>query len=147
MNRREFIHTTCLTCAAGIGISAFLNSCTSHKYVTSFNEEPGFITVDLNEFNSVKNGKNTKQKFIVLKPKQLQFPLVVYQASASEFRSILMECTHQGCELNAFETALVCPCHGAEYNTKGEVTQGPAEKNLKSFDTSWNEAKILIHLK
>jgi Rieske Fe-S protein len=147
MDRREFIHTTCLTCAAGIGITAFLNACTTHKYVTNFSEDTGSITVDRSEFNSISKGKNKNQKFIILKPKQLQFPVVVYQVSETEFRSVLMQCTHQGCEVNAFETALVCPCHGAEFNTKGEVTQGPAEKNLRSFETSRNGDKLLIQLK
>ena len=42
------------------------------------------------------------------------------------------QCTHLGCKINKLENGrLICPCHGSEYNTNGEVLKGPAYKKLK----------------
>jgi len=94
----------------------------------------------------VKKGENIQQKFILLKPDNFQFPLVVYKLQENEYRALLLQCTHQGCELTPYETTMVCPCHGAEFNRKGEVTQGPADTNLKFFVTTQDDENIYIQL-
>ncbi len=41
-------------------------------------------------------------------------------------------CTHLGCAVNwdQSEQAFVCPCHGSRYDALGQVTGGPASRNL-----------------
>ncbi len=41
-------------------------------------------------------------------------------------------CTHAGCmvEFNHHERTWGCPCHGSHFNTKGDVTSGPAKRPL-----------------
>lgn len=146
MNRRDFISTTCLTCAAGIGLSALLQSCTSNKYVVSSIGEKNVITLKKTEFTTVKKGKTKELRFILLKPENWAFPIAVYKMQNDQYGSLLLKCTHQGCELNAYETTLVCPCHGAEFNTKGDVTTGPAEKSLTTFVTTSDNDNIYIQL-
>ena len=58
-----------------------------------------------------------------------------------------MLCTHVNCELSATSKSLICPCHGSEFSVKGEVTQGPAQRNLKEFTTRETENEIIIELK
>ncbi len=44
-------------------------------------------------------------------------------------------CTHESCALivaDAFGRAS-CPCHGAEFDGNGQVTKGPATKNLPHY--------------
>jgi Rieske Fe-S protein len=46
-------------------------------------------------------------------------------------------CTHMGCEVPAFKPAqkmFMCPCHGSEYTSTGEVISGPAKLRLPLFD-------------
>lgn len=48
-------------------------------------------------------------------------------------------CTHQSCNLNTKGVALPngglhCNCHGAEYDSTGTPTKGPASNPLKAFD-------------
>jgi len=41
-------------------------------------------------------------------------------------------CTHLGCKISGTSSGkLVCPCHGSEYDTNGNVVRGPAFKSLK----------------
>lgn len=41
-------------------------------------------------------------------------------------------CTHLGCAVNwdQAEQAFVCPCHGSRYDPLGQVTRGPAPRDL-----------------
>jgi len=146
VNRRDFIHTSCITCAAGIGILTLLQSCTTHKYVSAFKIELNKISVKRSEFTVVKKGKAIQQKFILIKPENSLFPIALYKLPNDQFKALYLECSHQGCELNAYETTMVCPCHGAEFNTKGEVTQGPAEVPLKTFITSTDAENVYIQI-
>ncbi|HET6227776.1 MAG TPA: Rieske (2Fe-2S) protein [Bacteroidia bacterium] len=140
MERRTFIKNTCILA----GMSWFLQACSTHKYITDFTLASNRITVHKSSFTVIKKEKEIQQKFILLKPDNFQFPIVLYKLSENEYKALLLQCTHQGCELNAYETTLVCPCHGAEFNKKGEVTQGPADTNLKSFTTTQDNENIYI---
>jgi len=49
-------------------------------------------------------------------------------------------CTHLGCKIDKIEgDYFICPCHGSEYNMKGEVTKGPAYKNLTELKAQLSE--------
>jgi hypothetical protein len=124
MERRTFIKNACAV--AGMGL--LLQACNAHKYITDFSVSTDKIIIKKTAFTIVKKGATVQQKFILLKPEQFQFPIVVYK----------------GCELTPYETTLVCPCHGAEFNRKGEVTQGPADTNLKFFTTTQDDEHLYI---
>jgi len=50
-----------------------------------------------------------------------------------EIRAVSRICTHMGCTLNfsTQEQALVCPCHGAEFDLRGRLRYGPGDKRYK----------------
>ncbi len=51
-----------------------------------------------------------------------------------KIRVLSSHCTHLGCIINKAENGkLVCPCHGSEFDLKGDAVKGPAYKPLKSF--------------
>lgn len=146
MDRRNFITSTCKTCVGSIGLLVFLEACSSQKYISNYVFEENKITVRKSEFTQIKKQKLVKLQFILIKPEQLPFPIALYKDGDNEYKALFLQCTHQGCELNPYGSMIVCPCHGAEFNTKGEVTQGPAEINLKSFITSHDQENIYIQL-
>jgi cytochrome b6-f complex iron-sulfur subunit len=143
MNRRNFIGTACLVCT-GAGISWLLQACTSHRYISDFTIAENKLTVKKTSFTLLKKEKAIQQKYVLLKPEQFQFPIALYKLNENEYQAVLLQCTHQGCELTAYENMMVCPCHGAEFNTKGKVTQGPADIDLKIFKTSHDQENIYI---
>lgn len=146
MDRRHFIKSSCLACAGSIGMITFLDACTSQKYVSNYTLKENKLVVKKTEFTSFKKEKSIQLKFILIKPENLPFPIALYKDGETNYKALLLQCTHQGCELNPHETMMVCPCHGAEFNPKGQVTQGPAEIDLKSFITSHDNEYIYIQL-
>ncbi|MDX2172799.1 MAG: Rieske (2Fe-2S) protein [Bacteroidota bacterium] len=146
MERRDFIKSTCLTCAGSIGAAWLLQACTTQKYITNVTTKENKLVIKKSEFTVIKKEKTIQQKFILIKPETMQFPIALYKLNDNEYKALYLQCTHQGCELSPHETMMVCPCHGAEFNSKGEVTTGPAETNLKSFFTSTDNENIYIQL-
>ncbi len=146
MDRRSFIKSSCISCASGIGAMWLLQACTTQKYVTNFEIKDKKLTIKKSEFTVVKKDKTIEQKFLLIKPDNVSFPIALYKLNENNYKALYLECTHQGCELTPHETVLVCPCHGAEFNSKGEVTQGPAENNLKTFEISYDKENIYIQI-
>lgn len=146
MERRDFIKSACLTCAESIGAAWLLQACTPQKYITNVTVKESKLVIKKSEFAVIKKDKTIQQKFILVKPENIQFPIAIYKLNDNEYKALYLQCTHQGCELSPHETMMVCPCHGAEFNPKGEVTTGPAETNLKSFLTTTDNENIYIQL-
>lgn len=146
MERRDFIKSACLTCAGSIGAAWLLQACTPQKYITNVTVKENKLAIKKSEFTVVKKDKTIQQKFILVKPENAQFPIAIYKLNDNEYKALYLQCTHQGCELSPHETMMVCPCHGAEFNPKGEVTNGPAETNLKSFPTTTDNENIYIQI-
>ncbi len=146
MERRDFIKFVCLTCTGSIGTAGFLSSCTPQKLITNVTITDNKYVVKKSEFTVTKKDKITQRKFIVISPESSQFPIAIYKLNENEYQALYLQCTHQGCELSPHETVLVCPCHGAEFNPKGEVITGPAETNLKSLSIALDNENIYIQL-
>ena len=87
------------------------------------------------------------REYIIVRNDKLEFPIYLYRFSETEYSALLMKCTHQGNELNASGDHLHCSAHGSEFNNKGIVAQGPAEKNLRAFKVTVDNQKIFIDLR
>lgn len=62
--------------------------------------------------------------------------LAIYKDKSSKLHLLNASCTHAGCIVswNPIEKSWDCPCHGARYNTKGEVITGPSQKGLQQLN-------------
>ncbi|HEU5292905.1 MAG TPA: Rieske 2Fe-2S domain-containing protein [Cyclobacteriaceae bacterium] len=145
MNRREFVTQTCTACLGGGLLSTVLTACSSAHYATAFIESKG-VSVRLSEFSETRKGQFSMRQFIIVHHDTLEFPIYLYRQSETEYSALWMKCTHQGSELHAAGDHLYCSSHGSEFDMKGSVTQGPAEKNLRSFPVSIVDDKIFIEL-
>jgi Rieske Fe-S protein len=56
-------------------------------------------------------------------------------------------CTHLSCRVNWVEDEqeYACPCHDAQFNVDGEVTNGPPPRPLDRYETKVEEGNLLIH--
>jgi Rieske Fe-S protein len=85
---------------------------------------------------------------------QLQFssiydPLTINRVSNTEFATLDSICTHDGCTVNKFIAAdgyMLCPCHGSQFNARGQVVGGPADENMKAFPTTYDAAAGTIEV-
>ena len=140
-NRRDFIKKTVGASASlccGVSALSFLQSCTGSKYISS-KVVNGEVRILKSEF--------VENVYLVVETDKLPYPLYLYKNEMGEYSSFLMLCTHSNCELSATSKSLICPCHGSEFSVKGEVTQGPAQRDLKSFVCKQTETEIIIELK
>jgi Rieske Fe-S protein len=145
MNRKDFLKTCSFCCLSVIGLSGLVSSCAGTKYVQS-NVENKRLRVMKSDF-TVENKKGNKmRRYVVVRSSNLSYPIVLYRMSDNEYRAILLQCSHQGTELNVNGDLLTCSAHGSEFSNTGEVIQGPAEQNLKQYETSQDPETIFIHL-
>lgn len=64
----------------------------------------------------------------------------VKRTGATAFAAYSMVCTHQGCLTQLSSNIFFCPCHGAEFNSSGQVIRGPASRALGQYATSYDAA-------
>jgi len=144
MKRNEFIKTCGSICLSTGALSLLLQSCGSVHYATH-TLEGNIIKLLKSEFVEVKDQKANQRSFVIVKEDSLPFPIVVYK-NGEQTTALLMQCTHQGCEVNPNPYSLVCPCHGSEFDTTGKVINPPAEEPLKRYKTTMNGNHYYIHL-
>lgn len=127
-------------------VSPVLPGCQSTHYATGTIEANG-LSIPKSEFSYLKQDQPVFRQYIIVSNDKLEFPIYVYRFADDTYSALLMKCSHQGNELQASGDHLNCPAHGSEFNNKGDVTQGPAENNLRSFKVSSNTDKIFIDLR
>jgi Rieske Fe-S protein len=109
--------------------------------------EPNGISVLKDDFTYLKKDQPVQRDYIIVRNDSMEFPIYLYRFSDEEYSAMLMKCTHQGNELQASGDHLHCSAHGSEFNNRGQVAQGPAEKNLRTFKVTPQGDKIFIDLR
>ena len=73
--------------------------------------------------------------------------VLVARRDNGDFFALSAICTHKGClvEWNRGEERLICPCHGAYFDLKGNVLGGPPQRGLLSYTV--NRIGSTIYLK
>ena len=70
---------------------------------------------------------------------------LVARIAENSFNAMTAVCTHEQCSVNGFSSGrFVCPCHGSQYSTSGQVQQGPATRNLRTFPTQFTNSVLTI---
>lgn len=108
--------------------------------------ESNGLSVMRSEFTYMKKDQPLTRSYVIIRNDALEFPIYLYRFSDTQYSAVLMKCTHQGNELSASGDHLTCSAHGSEFTNRGAVAQGPAEKNLRTFDVRVAGEKILINL-
>lgn len=145
MDRKTFIKQCVFACLSTSTAMVLLNSCATQKSITGEIDGSDLI-VPLSSFISEKSNE-LYQKYVIVEHNLLKYPIYVFRFSENEYKAILMQCTHQGAELQAFGDVLQCPAHGSEFDNQGNVQNGPADENLRSFPVQIvnNQLKISLN--
>jgi Rieske Fe-S protein len=138
MQRRNFIKTGCALClATGAGIVSFLESCSPLPLfkTTSSGKK---IFIPLTEFS--------KNNYLIVRPSDLRYDLAVIKVSETEFKSMVMICTHAENALQFNGNEFRCSLHGSMFTRLGNVKKGPAEKSLPSLHTKIENNQLVVSL-
>lgn len=62
--------------------------------------------------------------------------MAAFKDEKGEVIALSHRCTHMGrtVDWNEVEKTWDCPCHGSRYGYKGEVIDGPAQKDLSKIE-------------
>jgi cytochrome b6-f complex iron-sulfur subunit len=72
---------------------------------------------------------------------------LVARTGESTFTAVTAECTHVACQVTTFDSGsgtYECPCHGSQFSTAGTVRRGPASRDLRRFDTRFDNGALTI---
>jgi cytochrome b6-f complex iron-sulfur subunit len=70
---------------------------------------------------------------------------LVVRTAQDSFNAMTGVCTHEACEVSGFQNStFVCPCHGSQYTTSGNVQAGPATQALRRFQTQFTNSVLTI---
>ena len=148
MQRRNFIRTSCLACLGGTAVTTLLQGCSSTYYAQQVQLQQNSLVVKKSEFIEMKKGQATSnmRNVVVAKYEKLAFPVAIFRLAEDQYSAVYLECTHQGNEVQPQGNYLVCEGHGSEFDSKGNVTQGPAEDPLRTFSVKSDKDNIYILL-
>ena len=145
MDRRDFIKSSCASCIGATLLSSMLiNACTPTRYINGKLEKDGLL-VEKDQFRV--GSKGSFSSFIVVRNESLLFPICIYRFSDEDYSAIWLKCAHMGAEVNVVGDMLQCPAHGSEYNNRGQVTNGPATTNLRTFPVIVRTNDLFIDLR
>lgn len=141
MLRRDFIKSTCVTCAGVLGGSALLsmlNSCAPLPVIKTSSKDKNLL---IPESSFVDN-----QNLLIIKNSNFDFDILLVKKKDNTYNALYMQCSHENQPLSATKSGLFCSSHGSAFNLEGEVTVQPATKPLKKFKTHIENKNILIDL-
>jgi cytochrome b6-f complex iron-sulfur subunit len=73
--------------------------------------------------------------------------LLVARTAQDIFSALTATCTHEACTINGFRSPnFVCPCHGSQFSTSGQVINGPATRGLRTYPTQFSGNTLTITL-
>ena len=128
-----------------LGTSLFLQGCSGTRYLNAEIKDD-FLIVPKNAFQIPEPIPPAYRDYVVAENTLLSYPICIYRHSEDSYTALLMRCTHQGTELRVFGDRLECPAHGSEFSKSGDVKNGPADEDLRTFPVEIDSNFLKIDL-
>lgn len=142
ISRREFIKRSAIGIAVGGTVlsSLDLTKLAANTKRGKFRRTADDIVVNL------KDAKNTDLSkvggAIFLDDEDM-----LVRTSQTQFVALSLICKHKGCTVELTGNKFVCPCHGSEYDINGKVIEGPAKKNLDTYEVVYDPTAETVTVK
>ncbi len=148
-SRREFVERAGMTAVMSAFGLAFFTSCSdSEDQAPQQNTPPPTNTTGITVSGSTIRIDLTAQTglaaaggwLLIIDAKTL-----VVNVGGS-YRAMTSVCTHSACDRNwtFANSKFTCTCHGSEFDTSGNVLQGPATQPLRSYATALNGTALTV---
>jgi Rieske Fe-S protein len=132
--RRQFVSAACALCASAVLAPAALAAEDDKKKKLKLVLKDGKVFIPAHVLN---------ERLQSFKVKKMPKPLLLVKNS-DHFEAYSMSCTHMGVKLKVDGDELVCPAHGSIFDLEGNVTKGPAKRNLDKFEIEPAEDGIWV---
>jgi nitrite reductase/ring-hydroxylating ferredoxin subunit len=139
MDRRNFVKQSCTVClavGAGMVIGSLSSCATLPVYKTAANNNKVSVPVSL----------FAQSDFQIIQPKDFYYNIGLRKEKDGTYTALLLRCTHADNQLVSTGNGFKCNLHGSAFDQEGQVTQGPAERSLKKYQTELISEQIIIHL-
>lgn len=143
MERKTFITHCGKLCMAAVLPSIILSGCAAPDLVKGEIKDNSLV-IPKSAFIQNKKGKTSQRSHVIAYHDELNFPIIVF--SQPTYNAFLMQCSHQGAELQVHGDTLVCPAHGSEFDAKGNAIEGPATLPLRPFEIKEEKEYLKIIL-
>ena len=84
--------------------------------------------------------------FQLIQPKGMYFNIGLKKEKDGTYTALLLRCTHADNQLIPAGNGFKCTLHGSAFDKEGHVTNGPAERPLKKYQTQIQSDQIIIHI-
>ena len=105
----------------------------------------GIFKMDLNSFPVLRNTFGSVRLRVTGMPASFA-QIVVTRVANNQFFAVTSRCTHQGCTVGTYSTAISaieCPCHGSRFGADGSLVRGPAGRPLTQYPTQYDGQDLL----
>lgn len=143
MQRKEFLRTCSMACISFGALGIFLPGCSGSRMINATIEGDG-LKIPVSAF--LKSDGVKSYKFLILQNEMLEYPICVFKIEPNNYNALLMKCSHQGAELQAFGDRLQCPAHGSEFDKMGKPLGPPADTALRNFQVTQQSNNLFILL-
>ena len=126
----------CLAMGAGLVVGSLSSCATLPVYKTTMANNKVVVPVSL----------FAQSDFQIIQPKDLYYNIGLRKEPNGSYTALLLRCTHADNQLIAAGNGFKCSLHGSTFDKEGQVTQGPAERSLKKYQTEILSDQIIIHL-
>lgn len=150
MDRRKFLENTCKSgLGLLLGVSALdlakipTAKATSRQSGNTEIREIPILLIDTPELEKVGSTYHFEIE-------DLEKDLLVVRQKMGTFLAIDIKCTHKGCDVgyDPENSCYLCPCHESRYEFDGTIRNGPAERPLQSYKTTYNDeiGEVIIYV-
>lgn len=132
MSRQEFLSRLGLSSRALLAVYCIGNLAGCSREADPSPDNSGDFTLDLDSPANV--ALRTNGGFLV------QGDVIVARTNTGNFVALSRACTHEGTEV-VFEpvsNSFICPLHYSVYRVDGTVTEGPAPRPLRRYNTQFD---------
>ncbi len=138
MDRKEFLKSGCTAClcAAAAMLLPATQGCSPAYSV--------FNTVPVSNKIEVPLSLFEKGSLQLVRPKGWLYDIAVQKKTDGTFDALLMQCTHMENQLTPAQNGFSCSLHGSRFAADGKVLKGPAEINLRKYNTVINNSSVII---
>jgi len=151
--RREFCVNACQAAsllAFGGALSAMLQGCSSDDPLSSGGQNlPRIQATAVNSVITLAIEASSPLA-TVGNAAQVQYgsgTLLVARTAQDTFAAVTAICTHQSCAITGYSNQIyICPCHGSQFDTNGQVKKGPANSALRKYQTQFANNQLTITL-